>query len=159
MKIAATMASFAQLRGRIGVAGMLLRKLPMGSAVHSAQSEIQAAAVLSVLQSQGHQLTADEKARLSSMICGSAFEEKDALDMLAQLSLRNGSRRAALAEALHCEPAMQPCRFGKGTSRGWLQNRRLLDRSSSEDAGCLCLGHQLWLQNGQSPEPIEDVWE
>ena len=95
MKIAATMSLFAQLRGRMGVAGMLLRKLPMGSAVHSAQSEIQAAAVLSVLQSQGHQLTADEKARLSSMICASAFEEKDALDMLAQLSLKNGSRRAA----------------------------------------------------------------
>ena len=79
MKIAATMASFAQLRGRIGVAGMLLRILPMGSAVHSAQSEIQAAAVLSVLQSHGHQLTADEKARLSSMIAASAFAEKDAL--------------------------------------------------------------------------------
>ena len=89
------MASFAQLRGRIGVAGMLLRKFPMGSAVHSAQSEIQAAAVLSVLQSQGPQLTADEKARLSSMICASTFEEKDALDILAQLSLKNGSRRAA----------------------------------------------------------------
>ena len=72
MKIAATMSLFAQLRGRMGVAGMLLRKLPMGSAVHSAQSEIQAAAVLSVLQSQGHQLTADEKAQLSSMIDGCA---------------------------------------------------------------------------------------
>ena len=89
------MASFAQLRGRIGVAEVLLRKLPMGSAVHSAQSEIQAAAVLSVLQSHGHQLTADEKARLSSMIDGCAFEEKDALELLGQLRLKTGSRRGA----------------------------------------------------------------
>ena len=95
MKIAATMSLFAQLRGRMGVAGMLLRKLQMGSAVHSAQSEIQAAAVLSVLQSQGHQLTADEKAQLSSMIDGCAFEEKDALELLGQLRLKTGSRRGA----------------------------------------------------------------
>ena len=87
--VAAIMASFAQLRGRIGVAGMLLKKFPMGSAVHSAQSEIQAAAVLSVLQSHGHHLTADEKARLSSMIDGCAFEEKDALELLGQLRLKD----------------------------------------------------------------------
>ena len=86
------MASFAQLRGRIGVAGMLLRKLPMGSAVHSAQSEIQAAAVLSVLQSHGHQLTADEKARLSSMIAASAFAEKDALAIASRCACTRTQR-------------------------------------------------------------------
>ena len=61
------MALFAQLRGRIGAAGLLLRSYPLGSSMHQAQSEVQANAVLSVLQSQGNQLTADEKARLSTM--------------------------------------------------------------------------------------------
>ena len=93
--VAAIMASFAQLRGRIGVAGMLLKNLPMGSAVHRPQSEIQAAAVLSVLQSHGHQLKADEKARLSSMIAASAFAENDALAIVALMSLKSSNRRAA----------------------------------------------------------------
>ena len=63
----AAMALFAQLRGRIGAAGLLLRSYSKDSALHQAQSQVQADAVLSVLQSQGNQLTADEKARLSSI--------------------------------------------------------------------------------------------
>ena len=80
------MALFAQLRGRIGAAGLVLRSYPPESSMHQAQSEVQAAAVLSVLRSQGNQLTADEKARLSSMIAASAFAEKDALEMVAFMS-------------------------------------------------------------------------
>ena len=78
-----------------GLAALLLRSYPLGSALHQAQSEVQAAAVLSVLRSQGNQLTADEKARLSSMIAASAFAEKDALAIVALMSLKSSNRRAA----------------------------------------------------------------
>ena len=60
--------------------------------MHQAQSEVQAAAVLSVLRSQGNQLTADEKARLSSMIAASAFAEKDALAIASRCACTRTQR-------------------------------------------------------------------
>ena len=96
------MALFAQLRGRIGGAGLLLRSYPLGSALHQAQSEVQAAAVLSVLRSQGNQLTADEKARLSSMIAASAFAEKDALSRSHPDVPAPGRKKADDAHDVRC---------------------------------------------------------
>ena len=75
-----------------GLAALLLRSYPLGSALHQAQSEVQAAAVLSVLRSQGNQLTADEKARLSSMIAASAFAEKDALAIASRCACTRTQR-------------------------------------------------------------------
>ena len=74
------------------LAALLLRSYPLGSALHQAQSEVQAAAVLSVLRSQGNQLTADEKARLSSMIAASAFAEKDALAIASRCACTRTQR-------------------------------------------------------------------
>ena len=88
------MALFAQLRGRIGAAGLLLRSHPLGSSLHQAVSEVQANAVLSVLQSQGNQLTADEKARLSTMVVSSAFAEKDTLAIVSLMNKQSVNRRA-----------------------------------------------------------------
>ena len=89
------MTLFAQLRGRIGAAGLLLRSYPLGSSMHQAQSEVQANAVLSVLQSQGNQLTADEKARLSTMMAASAFAEKDTLAILSLMNRKSSNKRCA----------------------------------------------------------------
>jgi len=91
----AAMALFAQLRGRIGAAGLLLRKFPPGSSLHQAQSEVQANALLSALQSQGNQLTTDEKARLATMMAASAFAEKDTLAILSHFKGKSSNRRSA----------------------------------------------------------------
>ena len=91
----AAMVLFAQLRGRIGAAGLLLGKFQPGSSLHQAQSEVQANALLSSLDSQGNQLTADEKARLATMMAASAFAEKDTLAILSHLKGKSSNRRSA----------------------------------------------------------------
>ena len=50
---------------------------------------------MSVLQSQGNQLTADEKARLSSMIDASAFAEKDTLAIVSLMNKHSSNRRSS----------------------------------------------------------------
>ena len=89
------MALFAQLRGRIVAAGLLLRSYPLGSSMHQAQSEVQANAVLSVLQSQANQLTADEKARLSTMVAAAGFVDKDVLAIISLMNTKSSNRRSA----------------------------------------------------------------
>ena len=91
----AAMVLFAQLRGRIGAAGLLLGKFQPGSSLHQAQSEVQANALLSSLESQSNQLTTDEKARLATMMAASAFAEKDTLAILSHLKGKSSNRRSA----------------------------------------------------------------
>ena len=89
------MVFFAQLRGRIGAAGMMLRSCNKGTSSHVEASERQANALLSLLRSHGHeQLSVDEKTRVMTMVYGSGFAQKDLLAIITLLNSQNNSRRS-----------------------------------------------------------------
>ena len=93
----AIMACFAQLRGRLGVARLLLAELKdEGGPALAATSQLQAESIAEHLQKGGKQLDAEERADLATQVQSAGFESKDVQLILQFLvtTKQNGRRDA-----------------------------------------------------------------